>query len=290
MTYFSPPCGGRVGVGVVRVAPTVHLARPPPLTPPHKGTRGREQIRARGLISVPLLSAHGGESVMQRFAANFRIFLSLFLPYFRGEDRWAGRALLTGVIVLEFLLVYVAVLVNQWNGRFFNALEARDFAAIQVELVFFGVIVLAAIATGGAQYWLGQHLLIRWRRWMTERFVGLWMADARHYRIRFVDQSVDNIHLRIGNDVYVFISKTYELGSGLIGHVIATTSFAVILWGISASTPLPLFGVDLAFPGYLIVVAFLYAMFGTLIAHLIGRPLIPLNFQQNRYEADFRFA
>jgi putative ATP-binding cassette transporter len=227
---------------------------------------------------------------MNRFGLAFRTFLSLFLPYFRGEDRWAGRALLTGVIVLEFLLVYVAVLVNQWNGRFFNALEARDFAAIQAELVFFGVIVLAAIATGGAQYWLGQNLLIRWRRWMTERFVGLWMADARHYRIRFVDQNVDNIHLRIGNDVYVFIQKTYELGSGLIGHVIATTSFAVILWGISASTPLPLFGVDLSFPGYLIFAAMLYALTGTLIAHLIGRPLIPLNFSQQRYEADFRFA
>ena len=227
---------------------------------------------------------------MNRFGLAFRTFLSLFLPYFRGEDRWAGRALLTGVIVLEFLLVYVAVLVNQWNGRFFNALEARAVPAIKDELVFFGVIVLAAIATGGAQYWLGQHLLIRWRRWMTERFVGLWMADARHYRIRFVDQSVDNIHLRIGNDVYVFIQKTYELGSGLIGHVIATTSFAVILWGISASTPLPLFGVDFSFPGYLIFTAMLYAMLGTLIAHLIGRPLIPLNFSQQRYEADFRFA
>ena len=81
---------------------------------------------------------------MQRCAANFRIFLSLFLPYFRGEDRWAGRALLAGVVVLEFLLVGVSVLVNQWNGRFFNALEARDVPAIMDELVFFGVIVLAA--------------------------------------------------------------------------------------------------------------------------------------------------
>jgi vitamin B12/bleomycin/antimicrobial peptide transport system ATP-binding/permease protein len=227
---------------------------------------------------------------MQRFVLGFRTFLSLFLPYFRSEDRVAGRVLLGGVVVLEVLLVYVAVLVNQWNGRFFNALEAHDLATIRTELGFFGLIVLGAIATGAGQYWFGQQLMIRWRRWMTERFVGLWMADARHYRLRFVDKSVDNIHLRIGNDVYVFIQKTYELGSGLIGHVIATTSFAVILWGISASTPLPLFGVDLSFPGYLIVVAILFAMAGTLIAHLIGRPLIPLNFQQQRYEADFRFA
>jgi putative ATP-binding cassette transporter len=227
---------------------------------------------------------------MQRFLLGLRTFWSLFVPYFKGEDRWAGRALLAGVVVLELLLVYVSVLVNHWNLRFFNALEAHNLLAIQDELLFLGVIVLAAAATGGAQYWLGQHLLMRWRRWLTERYVGMWMAEGRHYRIRFVDQSVDNIHLRIGNDVYVFIQKTYELGSGLVGHIIATTSFAVILWGISAATPLPLFGINFAFPGYLIVAAFLYAMLGTLIAHLVGRPLIKLNFQQQRYEADFRFA
>src|SRR2546421_9853696 len=118
-----------------------------------------------------------GESVMQRFILNFRTFLSLFLPYFRSEDRWPGRALLTGVIVLEFLLVYVAVLVNQWNGRFFNALEARDVPAIKDELVFFGVIVLAAIATGGAQYWLGPHLVIPWGGRRTARLVrAVWAA------------------------------------------------------------------------------------------------------------------
>jgi putative ATP-binding cassette transporter len=87
---------------------------------------------------------------MQRFLLGLRTFWSLFLPYFKGEDRWAGRALLGGVVVLEFLLVYVSVLVNHWNLRFFNALEARNIVAIQDELLSFGVIVLAAMATGGA--------------------------------------------------------------------------------------------------------------------------------------------
>src|SRR5262245_24945363 len=184
---------------------------------------------------------------MRGFSQGLRTFWSLFVPYFKGEDRWAGRALLTGVIVLEFLLVYVAVLVNQWNGRFFNALEARNLASVQDELVFFGVILLAAVATGGAQYWLGQHLLIRWRRWLTERYVGIWMADARHYRIRFIDPSVDNIHLRIASDVMLFIQRTLEIGVGLLSSLVSLASFSYILWGFSATAPFPLLGHDLSF-------------------------------------------
>ena len=105
-----------------------------------------------------------------------------------------------------------------------------------------------------AQYYFGQSLIIRWRQWMTERYVGIWMADGRHYRINFVDQNVDNIHLRIANDVLLFIQRTHELGTGLLGSIVALLSFAYILWGVSAIMPLPLFGVDLSFPGYLICV------------------------------------
>jgi putative ATP-binding cassette transporter len=228
--------------------------------------------------------------VMSRFILALRTFLALALPYFRSEDRWPGRALAAGVIALEFALVYVAVAINQWHGRFFNALEARDWDRVGAEFAIFGLILIGTVTTGLAQYWLGQHFQIRWRRWMTERFAGIWMADARHYRIRFVDDSVDNIHLRIANDISVFIQKTHEIGSGLVGVVITLISFAVILWGISSTTPMPLFGIDFSFPGYLIVVALLFAAMGTLLAHLIGRRLIFLNFNQQRREADLRFA
>jgi putative ATP-binding cassette transporter len=118
----------------------------------------------------------------------------------------------------------------------------------------------------------------------------MWMAEGRHYRVRFCDQNVDNIHLRIANDVYLFIQRTHELGTGLLGSIVALASFAYMLWGVSAITPLPIFGMDLSFPGYLIWIAVAYAGTGTLIAHYIGRPLIPLNFNQQRYESDFRFA
>jgi vitamin B12/bleomycin/antimicrobial peptide transport system ATP-binding/permease protein len=219
-----------------------------------------------------------------------RTFLRLALPYFRSEDRWRARGLLLGVIASELFVVYVAVKVTDWNAAFFNGLEARNWDTVQFQLMVFLLITLGAILSGMGQYWFGQTLIIRWREWMTNRYVDLWMAEGRHYRIRFVDQSVDNIHLRIANDVLVFIRLTLELGTGFLNSIVSLLSFAFVLWGLSALAPLQLFGVDLSFPGYLIVLAVGYAALGTLVAHTIGKPLIPLQFRQQRYESDFRFA
>jgi vitamin B12/bleomycin/antimicrobial peptide transport system ATP-binding/permease protein len=227
---------------------------------------------------------------MDRIIVALREFLTLALPYFRSEDKWRARLLLAGVIAAELGLVYVAVTVIQWNARFFNALEARDWVAFQRELVMFGFITLGAIVATASQYFFGQNLIIRWRRWLTERYVAIWMAEGRHYRLRFVDNTVDNIHLRIANDVLLFLQRTHELGTGLLNSVVALFSFAFILWGLSATTPLPVFGSDLSFPGYLVFTALAYAGIGTLVAHLIGWRLIPLQFSQQRYESDFRFA
>ncbi len=227
---------------------------------------------------------------MNRVIIGLRTFGALALPYFRSEERWQARALLAGVICGELGYVFVAVTVIHWNARFFNALEARNWAAFQSELIVFGFITLGAILVGMSQYYFGQNLLIRWRRFLTERYVARWMAEGRHYRVRFVDTTVDNIHLRIANDTLLFVQRTHELGTGLLNAFVALFSFAYILWGLSATTPVPLFGYDFAFPGYLIVAALAYAGVGTVVAHLIGWPLIRFNFNQQRYESDFRFA
>ena len=219
-----------------------------------------------------------------------RMFMILALPYFRSKDRLRACGLLAAVVGAEVGLVYVAVATNQWNARFFNALEARHWSNITTELLVFCFIVVAAILASMAQYYFGQRLQINWRRWMTENYLSIWMSQGRHYRVRFVDTTIDNIHLRIANDVYLFVQRTHELGTGLLGSIMALLSFAFILWGLSAITPLPLFGVDLAFPGYLIWTALAYAGIGTLLAHWIGWRLVPLNFNQQRYESDFRFA
>lgn len=146
-----------------------------------------------------------------------RTFVSLaFLPYFRSEDRWIARALLAGILVAELGLVAILVAINEWNKRFFNALESRDWAAAQFELVVFCAIALSAVAAGMMQFFLGQRLIIRWRRWITERYVAMWMANGRHYRVRLVAPGVDNIHLRIASDVLIFLTRTHELFTQLV--------------------------------------------------------------------------
>ena len=228
--------------------------------------------------------------IMSRVASTLRSFVAVSLPFFRSEERWLARILLAGMIAAELGYVSVAVAVIKWNGRFFNALEARDWSAIANEVVIFGFITIGAIVTVMSQYFFGQTLQIRWRRWLTENFVSVWMAEGRHYRVRFATENVDNIHLRIANDISLFLQRTHELGTGLLNSVVMLASFALMLWGLSATTPLPLFGTDLSFPGYLIWAALLYAVIGTLGAHFIGWPLVQYQFNQQRYEADFRFA
>ena len=226
---------------------------------------------------------------MDNIVRALRTFLRLALPYFRSEERWTARLLLLGIIGAELALVYVAVAAVNWNARFYNALEQRDWNAFYTELVFFGFIVVCAVLAGGSQYFFGQTLQIRWRRWLTANYVSVWMAQGRHYRVQMVAPQVDNIHLRIASDVYLFIQRTHELATGLLGSVVALVSFAYILWGLSAVTPVPGLGGG-TIPGWLIWAALLYAGLGTLLAHWIGWRLIPLNFNQQRFESDFRFA
>ncbi len=227
---------------------------------------------------------------MRRLGVALGTFLGIALPFFSSADRWRARLLLGGVVAAELGLVYVAVSVIRWNGRFFNALESRSWSSVRDELIVFGFIAAGAVVAGMSQYFFGQSLQIRWRRFLTERYVGRWMAEGRHYRVRFIAPEVDNIHLRIGNDILLFVQRTHELGTGLLGSVVAFASFAYILWGLSATTPLPLFGYNFAFPGYLICIALAYATIGTVFAHILGWRLIRLNFLQQRYESDFRFA
>src|SRR5262245_53669090 len=227
---------------------------------------------------------------MSKVVLALRTFLWLAVPFFRSKERWRARGLLAGVIGAELGVVYLAVLVSYWQAGFFNALEARDWGALRSQLVMFVFLTGGAVVTGMLQFYFGRMLLIRWRQWMTHRYIGLWMAEGRHYRIRLSDPSVDNIHLRIASDVMLFIERTLELGIGLLSSFVLLFSFSYILWGFSAIAPLPLFGYDLSFPGYLIWAALAYATVGMVVAHFIGHRLIPLNFRQQRCEADFRFA
>ena len=208
-------------------------------------------------------------------------------PYFGSEDRWAGRILLAAVVAIELSIVGLTVLYNSWNNAFYNALQERNWNVFVYQLGYFCVIAAAFVALAVYQLYLNQWLQIRWRRWLTRVYLGDWLEHSVHYRMQFQGDAADNPDQRISEDIRSFIELTLTIGLQVLNSTVTLISFMVILWSLSQAAPLSLFGVNI--PGYLLWAAFVYAVFGTALTHLIGRPLVALNFQQQRYEADFRF-
>ena len=210
-------------------------------------------------------------------------------PYFSSEDRWPGRLLLAAVIAIELSIVGITVLFNEWNARFYNALQDRNWNVFVYQLGYFCVLATLFILLAVYQLYLNQWLQIRWRRWLTASYLDHWMANANHYRMQLLGDAADNPDQRISEDIAQFIALTLSIGLQLLNSCVTLFSFMIILWSLSAAAPLHLFGMSFTIPGYLLWAALIYACVGTALTHLIGRPLIALNFQQQRYEADFRF-
>lgn len=207
-------------------------------------------------------------------------------PYFFGEDRAAGRLLLAAVIGFEFVIVALNVMFNAWNARFYNAIEAKDWASFQTELLIFCVLAAFFIAAAVYQLYLQMWLRIRWRQWMTERYLSRWLREATHYRMRLTGDVADNPDQRIAEDLDMFAERAILIGVGFLGSAATLVSFIAILWRLSEEAHTPVLG---AIPGYLVWIALFYSIAGTWITHLIGKPLVRLNFNQQRFEADFRY-
>jgi vitamin B12/bleomycin/antimicrobial peptide transport system ATP-binding/permease protein len=210
-------------------------------------------------------------------------------PYFRSEDKMAGRLLLAAVISIELSLVLINVLLNQWNNRFYNALQEKNWDGFVREIGVFSLLATFYVALAVYQLYLNQWLQIRWRRWMTSHYLGEWLQGPNHYRMQLQGDAADNPDQRITDDVKLFVDQTLNITVGLLSSLVSLASFVVILWSLSAAAPPHIFGYAFAIPGYLVWGALIYAIFGTALTQWIGSPLVQLDFQQQRLEADFRF-
>ena len=226
---------------------------------------------------------------MNNIRSTLAIVWRIAAPYFRSEDKLAGRALLAAFVSTELTGVALDVLLNQWNNRFYNALQEKDWDSFVREIGVFSLLAACNVVVGIYQLYLNQWLQIRWRRWMTKRYLGEWLHNANHYRMQLQGDAADNPDQRIADDVRLFVERTLEIGIGLLSSVVTLASFFIILWGLSAAAPLHIFGNEFAIPGYLVWGALIYAIFGTALTQWIGSPLVNLDFRQESFEADFRF-
>jgi len=226
---------------------------------------------------------------------------SLAKPYYTSDEKWSAWGLLIAILALRLSLVGMTVILSFWNREFFNSLQDKDFAAF-FELLFVyrrtpsgfmpGFCEIAAVYILVAVYftYLSQWLQIRWRRWLTVRLLDEWLADRAYYRISLTTDraaiGTDNPDQRIAEDIRDYVDNTLTLGISLLANIVTLVSFLGILWSLSGT--IELFGIPV--PGYMVWVALIYAIVGTWLTHLVGRPLAALRFRQQRVEADFRYS
>jgi vitamin B12/bleomycin/antimicrobial peptide transport system ATP-binding/permease protein len=212
-------------------------------------------------------------------------------PYWKSDEKWMARGLIAAVIGLNLIAVWLNVRLNIWNRDFYDALQDYDWARVWWQFGIFCLIAATYVVVAVYNLYLRQILHIRWRRWMTERFLKNWLNAQAYYRIQ-LDQSItDNPDQRISDDLDRFTSLTLSLSLGLLDSVVTLFSFLFILWELSGVIAIPLWGgTTFELHGYLVIVAFVYAVIGSWLTHWVGSPLAKLIFDQQRYEADFRFS
>ncbi len=188
-------------------------------------------------------------------------------------------------------MVYVQVLLNLWIKDFYNALQAMNKVLFFTELETFAGLAAAYIIQAVYMLYLDQMLQIQWRCWLTERYLSRWLEHQTYYRMQFLHDQTDNPDQRISEDINSFINFTMSLSTTLLRSVATLVSFVAILWGLSGTLTIPLGPAGtLGIPGYMVWAAIGYSAIGTWLTLRIGNPLVRLNFNQQRFEADFRFS
>ncbi len=227
---------------------------------------------------------------MERFnRAFFADAWHLAAPYWRSDEKRTAYGLLTAVVVLNLGLVYLNVLFTEWYNGFYDALQHYNATAFWAAMLRFSWLAGSFITAAVYQTYLSEMLYIRWRRWLTDRYVREWLTGRTYYRMQLFEDNTDNPDQRIADDIGFYVNGLRHLSLGLLRSIVTIGSFVTMLWMLSYKTPIPFDGKPLDIPGYLVWAALIYSIIGTWLSVRIGRPLIALNFNQQRYDADFRF-
>ena len=219
-----------------------------------------------------------------------RGFWQLFKGYWSSPEKWKARGLLASVIALNLIMVYLLVRINDWYRIFYDALQAYDWDSFWPLIGEFTTLAFIYIVIAVYAVYLRQMLTINWRTWMTEQYLARWMHGQVYYRLQVLRSDTDNPDQRISEDINQFVSLTLTLLVGILKQLTTLGAFAVVLWNLSGIVTVPIGTAEFTIYGYMFWLSLLYSGLGTYFVHIVGKKLIGLNFNQQRYEADFRFS
>jgi putative ATP-binding cassette transporter len=219
-----------------------------------------------------------------------RAFWQITRRWLSAPDRGNARLLLFGVMALTVAQVAIQIRFNLWNRDFFNALENRNGGEFRTQILIF--LGLAALSMTVAVYhlYVAQLLKLRWREWLTRHLLEAWLRDGRHYQLELAGADADNPEQRIAEDVRASTDLAVEFATGLLTSVLMLAAFVGILWTISGELRFDLAGREVAIPGYMVWAALLYALIGSSLTYVVGRPMVRLNIARTVAEADLRFG
>lgn len=217
----------------------------------------------------------------------FKGFWLLFKGYWTSEEKWRAIGLLAIVIGLNFAMVWFLVQLNDWNREFYNALQERQADLFVPLIKQFTFIAFCYITIAVYAVYLRQLLQIRWRTWMTKKYLESWMSGQTYYHLQ---GTTDNPDQRISEDIGSFVNITLMLIIGFLRQFTTLIAFSFILWELSGAITIDIGGGEISIDGYMFWCALIYASVGTFLVHKVGRKLIGLEFDQQKYEADFRFS
>ena len=210
--------------------------------------------------------------------------------YWQSEERNKAFLLLIAIVALTLGIVYMLVLLNQWNNSFYSALQNYETDKLFDELIHFSWLAAIYIILSVYSYVLQQTLILNWRRWMTNRFIDIWLKNRTYYHLQMFGKDTDNPDQRISEDVRLFVEMTLSFAIGILKAFCTFASFAFVLYKLSGSLEFTFMGRVWSIDGYMFWAALVYSVIGTWVTHLVGKKLVQLNFVQQRYEADFRFS
>jgi vitamin B12/bleomycin/antimicrobial peptide transport system ATP-binding/permease protein len=217
-----------------------------------------------------------------------RRLVKLAGPYWNSPRKVRARAATLLLMLLTGAQVGLSVWGNYWNRALFDAIEQRSVRGVLVQVAVFALIFVVGIAVTAAHLMVKRWLQLDWRAWLTDRLIGRWMEDGRHYRLLFNKGEHDNPDQRIAEDIRIATESAITMLHSLTFALITLGSFVGILWSVSGTITMP--GTHIQVPGYLVPLAFLYAGAGTLLSWMLGRPLVRSTNALQTAEANFRFG
>lgn len=216
---------------------------------------------------------------------------NLVSPYWRSEEKVMAWFMLIGVLALNMSSIYVAVLVNRWNGNFYTALQNLDkshFSSLLFQ--FFGLVMILIVLAVSSSF-LEAYLAFKWRIWLTKQVMADWLHNSTFCKLFTYKAKTENPDQRISQDIAFFTSNSLGLSTSIISQFVKSITFAFILWTLSSSLSLVLPGnISLQIPGYMLWLTIVYVVFSTFVIYKTGRPLVALDYAQEKVEADFRFS